>query len=71
VITGLGFTVIVNEFGVPTQFVPKASVYVGVILTVETMGVAPTIVLVFVAVNAGIVNAFPVAKPMLVGLADH
>ena len=53
---GVGFTVIVNVFGVPTQ--PLA---VGVIVIVDVTGAVP----VFVAVNVAISPLPLAAKPML------
>ena len=56
---GVGFTVIVNVFGVPTQ--PLA---VGVIVIVDVTGAVP----VLVAVNAPMLPLPLAAKPMLASL---
>ena len=60
--SAIGFTVIVNDFGKPTQDTPPL-VYVGITVIVATVGANP----VFTAVNEGI-EPVPLAtfKPMAV-----
>ena len=66
VITGVGLTVIVKVFGVPTQLTPPL-VNVGVTVIVATTGKKP----VLIAVKAAILPAPAAARPMLGRLLVH